>query len=515
MINRPRPPFAFAAIALVAVVSVLALPSAASASAPGALTLDVYSSGAATATVEGTVNPEGEATQYQAQYGPASSDWCTSAGASGSPADTTGLTSLGSTDPGNHVVSVDLTTDLTEGAGFCAQLIATNGSGEADGGQVTWTQGAPFADTFDANSTGLTTATIDGDVNPGDQSTSYVVMYDLDSTEWCTTSGASGAPTGATTPQMLPDTDGTFHDVSIELTGLVPGNRYCAEVVASNSLGTTPIDDGDQAFWTQPTPPPPPPQYPLTVTVTGQTGILGPGRGMGTVTSSPAGIDCAAGNTCSADFTSGTQVTLTATPSAGSTFGGWRGNPACLQSTVCVITVSGDTPTIGADFFPSPPARYALSVVMGGDGFGTVTSSPSGIDCDNTGTAGAVTCSYTFTGPVTLSATAVDSTFSGWSGGGCSGLGSCTVTLTSDTTVTANFDGNQPLQTLPTKCVVPKVKRKSLPTAKRAIVSHHCSVGKITKVKSTKKNRGHVVSQSPKPGTHLRKGSKVALKVGK
>src|SRR5439155_65795 len=47
------------------------------------------------------------------------------------------------------------------------------------------------------------------------------------------------------------------------------------------------------------------------------------GTGSGTVTSSPAGISC--GTTCSASFTSGTMVTLTAAPAAGSTFTGWSG----------------------------------------------------------------------------------------------------------------------------------------------------------------------------------------------
>jgi PASTA domain/Divergent InlB B-repeat domain len=36
-----------------------------------------------------------------------------------------------------------------------------------------------------------------------------------------------------------------------------------------------------------------------------------------------------------------------------------------------------------------------------------------------------------------------------------------------------------------------------------------------SKVTSSKKHKGKVLSQSPKPGKHLKKGSKVALKVGK
>jgi hypothetical protein len=46
---------------------------------------------------------------------------------------------------------------------------------------------------------------------------------------------------------------------------------------------------------------------------------------------------------------------------------------------------------------------------------------------------------------VTLTATAASgSTFAGWSGGGCSGTGTCTVTMTADKSVTANFDLTSP-----------------------------------------------------------------------
>ena len=56
------------------------------------------------------------------------------------------------------------------------------------------------------------------------------------------------------------------------------------------------------------------------------------GPGSGTVTSSPAGIDC--GSTCSAMFGAGTVVTLSAAPDAGSLFLRWDGNPDCSDGEV-------------------------------------------------------------------------------------------------------------------------------------------------------------------------------------
>ena len=46
---------------------------------------------------------------------------------------------------------------------------------------------------------------------------------------------------------------------------------------------------------------------------------------------------------------------------------------------------------------------------------------------------------------MTLTASpAAGSTFTGWSGGGCSGTGTCTVTLTAATSVTATFQMQAP-----------------------------------------------------------------------
>jgi List-Bact-rpt repeat protein/VCBS repeat protein len=75
------------------------------------------------------------------------------------------------------------------------------------------------------------------------------------------------------------------------------------------------------------------------------------GSGAGSVTSLPSGIDC--GATCSAQFTSGAQVTLTATPAAGSVFDGWSGG-GCSGTGTCTVTLNADT-TVTATFALLPP----------------------------------------------------------------------------------------------------------------------------------------------------------------
>ena len=148
--------------------------------------------------------------------------------------------------------------------------------------------------------------------------------------------------------------------------------------------------------------------------------------GSGTVTSTPAGVDCDTG--CSAHFDRNTTVTLTATPDSESAFRRWSGG-GCSGTGPCTVTMSSDQ-TVTATFVP---ATHLLTVSPAGSGSGSVTG--TGISCP-----GICSASYTSGTLVTLTATAAPgSTFGSWSGGGCSGTGPCAVTMTSDQPVAATF----------------------------------------------------------------------------
>jgi phospholipase C len=106
--------------------------------------------------------------------------------------------------------------------------------------------------------------------------------------------------------------------------------------------------------------------------------------------------------------------------------------PAALLTglflTGCQGVSAGPAPT------PPPPGNQTLTVTPAGSGTGTVTSAPAGIDCGTT-------CSADFTTGTAVTLTAAPQTgyaFTGWSGA-CSGTGTCAVTLSAASSVTATF----------------------------------------------------------------------------
>jgi hypothetical protein len=78
------------------------------------------------------------------------------------------------------------------------------------------------------------------------------------------------------------------------------------------------------------------------------------GNGYGTVTSSPAGIDC--GTTCQTRLPASTAVQLLASPVGDSSFAGWHGDADCADGTVtlngnktclAVFSYAGQVPAVG------------------------------------------------------------------------------------------------------------------------------------------------------------------------
>ncbi len=150
--------------------------------------------------------------------------------------------------------------------------------------------------------------------------------------------------------------------------------------------------------------------YPLTV-------MLG-GTGTGTVASSPAGIHCSPA--CSANYSPGTMVTLTATVPIGVTWVGWSG--ACSgTSLACTVTMSS-AKTVTAKF------NNPTITVSNPDQGGTVTSSPAGLNC------GPI-CSAPFAASSAVTLTATPSGVI-WSGA-CTGTQqTCTLTMDASKAVT-------------------------------------------------------------------------------
>jgi len=225
-------------------------------------------------------------------------------------------------------------------------------------------------------------------------------------------------------------TGGTYAEIAVQQsnatsyvdTTVAAGTTYCYQVRAYNDAGDSAPTNEACATPASAT------AYTVAVTKAG--------AGSGTVASSPSGVDC--GSSCSASFTSGTSIALSATPASGSTFTGWSG--ACTGTGSCTLVVDAGK-SVTATFALGTSTTYTLTLTTSGTGSGTVTSSPSGIGCNSP-------CSSAFTSGTTVTLTAAastGSTFTGWSGA-CTGAGTCRVVMSQTRSVTATFTGGASTQ---------------------------------------------------------------------
>jgi Divergent InlB B-repeat domain len=169
-------------------------------------------------------------------------------------------------------------------------------------------------------------------------------------------------------------------------------------------------------------------------------------NGSGTVTSSPAGINCSNGSgACSANVAFGTQVTLSATAASGLVFAGWSG-AGCSGTGGCTLTA------LSAESVTATFAQSAYTLSVSETGSGAVTSSPPLINCVDSGRS----CSASFAIGTQVSLTETPASgfsFAGW-GGVCGGTGTCTVTMSAAESVSASFSQAAP-PTSPLAAVLP------------------------------------------------------------
>jgi hypothetical protein len=197
-------------IALVAALIVLPAGLARAASSPAVITGAVTAKTISSAVLHGTVNPRGAATSYVFEWG------LTTAYGSSSPSRSAGHDTKD--------VSVEANVEgLLPGTVYHYRLSAANKIGGASGTDRTFrTKGhpPPGATTGPTTQIGLRKATMNGSVDPNDQTTAYSFQYGLTSAYGLQTSTGT-VPAGS---EPVP--------VSARLAGLAPGTTFHYRVLA-------------------------------------------------------------------------------------------------------------------------------------------------------------------------------------------------------------------------------------------------------------------------------------------
>jgi hypothetical protein len=183
--------------------------------APTAITGPVSAVGSTSATASGTVNPAGQSTSWHFEYGTS-----TSYGRK------TATKSAGS-GTANVQVSGALT-GLSAGTTYHYRLVATNGAGSARGADgIFATPTAPVAVTGSATSVTVSSATLNGTVDPNGRATNWYFEYGT-STSYGSKTAVASAGSGT-----------TARSVSAAVSSLRPGRVYHFRLVATSDAGTS------------------------------------------------------------------------------------------------------------------------------------------------------------------------------------------------------------------------------------------------------------------------------------
>jgi plastocyanin len=206
---------------------------------PGAPTATTGSASSLTdtgASLGGSVNPNGQATEYFFRYG-----------TTASYGQTTTKTLLGNTGNSPTSVTPEPITGLTPGTTYHFQLVAENVSGTSPGSDQTFqTPGPPLVTTGGTSAIADTTATVLGSVTPRGHQTTYFFEYG-------TTEAYGQKTTSKSAGQGV-----TSVPVNAALSGLTAETTYHYRLVAVNSSDE--VEGADKTFKTTAKPAPPPPE---------------------------------------------------------------------------------------------------------------------------------------------------------------------------------------------------------------------------------------------------------------
>ena len=178
----------------------------------------------ACATLGGTVNPNGQSTDWYVEYG-TSTSYGTKTASTSAGSGTTSKT-----------VSIAVS-GLTSGKTYHFRLVATSSAGTTNGADKTFvTAEPPAAVTSAASSIGTTSAKLNGSVDPNGRSTTYFFEYGT-TTSYGTKTSSSSAGSGSSST-----------NVSKTVSGLNSGTIYHFRLVATSDAGT--VTGADRTFTT-------------------------------------------------------------------------------------------------------------------------------------------------------------------------------------------------------------------------------------------------------------------------
>jgi hypothetical protein len=172
-----------------------------------------------TATLPGTVNPEGLETFYYYQYG-------TSTSYGGNAPSIQGVNAGSGTEAVPAPIGIS---GLVPATTYHYRLVATNADGTTHSPDKTFTTSPPTPPTVstgEPSNVTLTTATVAGTINPEGLETSYELDLGTDTTYGTSIYGEAGSGRAPT-------------EVTVSLQNLAPGSVYHYRIVAINSDGRT------------------------------------------------------------------------------------------------------------------------------------------------------------------------------------------------------------------------------------------------------------------------------------